>query len=138
MPGLWVGSKPTIHDVVELNTFDVVVFAADSFQPDLIRGFKRTAIRCGIQDEAITPSEKNRAMLCARMVARSLQEGKRVLVTCISGWNRSSLVAAIAILMVTHMSAEQVVSLIRMARGKDALCNHSFVEFLREYRGGEA
>jgi hypothetical protein len=64
------------------------------------------------------------------MVANRLFRGERVLCTCISGWNRSSLVAALALKMVSRYSTEEIVKLIRAARGPDALCNRSFVGFL--------
>lgn len=130
VPGLWIGAMPREHDVEALNRFDVVVFAADSNQPSWIRGFRKTAIRCGIDDAELTEHEMRRVRSCAKLVAKYLFYGKTVLVTCISGWNRSSLVAALALKMVTRYSVEEIIDLIRQARGESALSNDSFVEFL--------
>jgi protein-tyrosine phosphatase len=132
VPNLWVGSAPLPADIEFLNTFDTVVFAADTYQPDLIRGFRKTAIRCGIDDHQITEVEKRRVLECAKMVADRLFRGQKVLCTCISGWNRSSLVAALAMKLITPYSTEEIIDLIRAARGDSALSNWSFVGFLGE------
>jgi hypothetical protein len=132
VPGLWVGSMPFQQDVEFLNSFDMVVFAADSNQPAAIRGFRKIAVRCGIEDAKITEREKKKVLSCAKMVAVRLFNGQRVLVTCISGWNRSGLVAALALKLVTRHSTEEIIELIRAARGSDALGNRSFVGFLEE------
>lgn len=129
---LWVGAMPRSQDVEFLNGFDMVVFAADSNQPDWVRGFRRMAVRCGIDDHEITEHEKMMVLSCAKMVADRLFNGQRVLVTCISGWNRSALIAALALKRVSRYSVEEIVDLIRAARGPDALSNWSFVGLLEE------
>ncbi|CAN2188263.1 DSP domain containing protein [Candidatus Nanopelagicaceae bacterium] len=56
--------------------------------------------------------------------------GKKCLVRCQAGINRSGLVVAL-ILMRDGMSAEDAISLIRSKRGKYALENQYFVEYLK-------
>ena len=57
-------------------------------------------------------------------------DGRRVLVRCSGGLNRSGLVSALAL---THLgrSADEAVALVRAARGPWALTNPGFVAHLK-------
>jgi len=69
----------------------------------------------------------------ARFVANLVSTGKRVLVQCVQGLNRSAMVLARA-LMFLGESPERAIRLIRYKRGQDegygALGNESFVRWL--------
>jgi protein-tyrosine phosphatase len=67
----------------------------------------------------------------AARVARRLRAGKRILVTCAMGLNRSGLVAALAMSDVWGMNADEIVGRLRRARGKWALSNPNFERLLR-------
>ena len=58
--------------------------------------------------------------------------GKRVLVRCQAGLNRSGLVTAL-VLMKAGMTAEAAVELIREKRSPDALCNDAFIDWIIEH-----
>lgn len=131
VPRLWIGEAPEPH--FELEGFDMLVLAAKEHQPSM-RNFEGVVLRPRMADgpDAITEDEKARALLTAKKVARCLFQGGRVLSTCISGINRSSLVAGLALKMSTRLSNEQIVYAIRRARSDWALSNESFERFLHE------
>ena len=57
------------------------------------------------------------------------QKGKKVLIRCQAGWNRSGLITAL-VLMREGMPAQRAINLIREKRSPHALCNRTFVEWL--------
>jgi len=93
--GLWVGAAPPPGDYSA--DWDVIVFTAEEYQPD--RGlFPRVRVRHFPYDDTSPPSDRDlmTAWSAAEEVARYLRQGRRVLVTCRMGRNRSALVAALA------------------------------------------
>jgi len=64
---------------------------------------------------------------------RLLDEGKKVLVRCQAGYNRSGLVVALTLRMAYGMSADEAIDLIRTKRSPHALCNLDFVEYINEW-----
>jgi len=68
-----------------------------------------------------------------RFVARLVEDGKRVLVHCTQGLNRSGLVVACALTYLGHEPADAI-DLVRRKRGVDdgfgALGNEAFVDWL--------
>jgi protein-tyrosine phosphatase len=130
-PGLFVGSKPSPgrHD-----DFDVVVLAAMEYQPPghLFPGVE--VIHVPLDD---APGRRMRedeivdATNVASRVARRLRAGRKVLVTCQMGWNRSALIAALAMHDVYGIGADEIVARMRRARGMWALSNPNFVKLLR-------
>lgn len=131
VPRLWIGEAPEPH--FELEGFDLLVLAAKNHQPSM-DNFAGTVIRPRLEDgpDPITEDEKACALLASKKVARCLFNGGRVLSTCISGLNRSSLVAGLALKMSTRLSTDQIVYAIRRARTDWALSNESFERFIHE------
>ena len=129
--GLWVGSAPDTHDP-DLARFDLVVFAAEEYQPRKLVHRPNSILLCGISDEPREPDafETRKLLAAAKQVAQRLFDGQKVLVTCISGWNRSALIAALALKMCTPLNEQQIVGRIRAARGRHALSNRWFLDFL--------
>lgn len=72
----------------------------------------------------------------AWQLAKQRGRGKRVLVTCQAGVNRSSFVAALS-LMVSGVTAQDAIRLIRERRkprnGMIPLCNATFVQTLKTH-----
>jgi len=62
-------------------------------------------------------------------VADEVLSGRRVVVNCAAGLNRSGLIVGRALIHLGYRSREAV-RLIRAARGPHALCNRTFEEFL--------
>ena len=66
------------------------------------------------------------------IVLGHMAEGRRVLVHCLAGRNRSCLVAGVALAATTDLTGDGVVDRIRAVRGKAALANPVFEAFLRD------
>lgn len=127
-PNLFIGSAPlTLPD-----GFDLIVFTAMEYQPR----FPETGqnlIYVALPDAKPTLTERAWALRTAVVVADAIEKGKRVLVTCFAGRNRSAWIAAMA-MRIMGLSARTVVSRIRAARGENALSNKHFVETLEIMR----
>lgn len=128
----WVGSKPPFDR--DLPEFDVLVLCAEEIQPERL-GFLRQVVRAPIPDSALSSEELRIALHGGRLVAQSIAEGKRVLVTCAAGLNRSALVAGLGIGLVTHQSATDIILRIRERRAPAALCNQHFCGYLQKFIG---
>ena len=131
---LYQGGQPIISypgvPMADGHTFDVLVLCAYELQFSTFKPAADTlrVYRCPLDDAVLTTVEAMAAIEAGKFVARKLSEGKRVLVTCQQGRNRSGLVSAIA-LAVGGMQPHQAIRLIQQRR-KSALTNPSFVRFL--------
>lgn len=128
-PRLWVGRSPA--PAARLQGIDIVVLAAKEHQPQLPR-FRGEVIYAGIDDDprGLDCREERKVQQAARRVADALYAGKRVLCTCHMGWNRSALIAGLALRMSTNLSCTQIVDRMRQARGPSALSNPAFERYL--------
>lgn len=129
--GLYQGSAPRSAREVLGEGFTVVVFAAYEVQPPdhVLRGLE--ALRCPLVDDyERLPSRDDwqRALDCAEQAVRRLEAGKRVLVTCAQGRNRSGLISAMALVHSGWRSLDAV----RRIQGcrLHALTNPQFVRAL--------
>lgn len=129
---LWVGSVPPFDR--DLPGFDVLALCARELQPATL-AFHGHVLRCPIPDDTLSSAQVNLALITGCRVAAHLAAGKRVLVTCQAGINRSALVAAIGIGTLTRMSADHIVSMIRTRRSPNCLCNPHFQQILKTYIG---
>ena len=82
-----------------------------------------------IPDGPLTAAQLADAGELARTAAAAVRAGRRVLVRCHSGYNRSGLVAAQALVHLGYQ-VDDAIFLIRYRRSKWALNNHLFVEYL--------
>lgn len=80
----------------------------------------------GIDAYTITTAKK-----AAAWTLGMLNAGKRVLVTCMAGRNRSGLVSALVLMTRRGLTGEEAVAYIQ-AKRPNALSNDSFAEWLRE------
>jgi len=134
-PKLWIGSYPTDPRVCE--QFDLIVLCAMELQS--LRFPCRSAIlHVPLDDAEPTRHEVSVALRAAKEVAEARRQGKRVLVTCAQGVNRSSLVAAMS-LAKSGMPPKIAIELIREQRkppsGMRPLCNPHFVRLLMRMVG---
>ncbi len=84
--------------------------------------------------EVMTKQEKIIAIGAGQKVAKWLGRGETVLSTCWMGRNRSALVAGLALLTAhPKLRVHEAISLIRAARGAEALSNPQFVDLLNRY-----
>ena len=136
-PGLFVGSKPVFgrHEGI-----DVIVLMALEHQPPahLFPGVE--VIHAPIDDDPSRPmraDEINQVINTGERVARRIRAGRRVLVTCALGLNRSAVVAALALHFVFGMGADEAVARLRRARGAWALSNPNFEQLVRVVADGK-
>ncbi len=131
VPGLFQGG----HDVrgqrrtacVVGSEFDLVVSLAtrEGYGPD--PDVEHVVLR--LADAAIDPGTGARVEAIAERVAAAVTAGRRVLVRCSGGLNRSGLVVALALVRL-GWSSDEAVTLVRAARGPWALTNPGFVSYL--------
>lgn len=124
----------------EDKAFDLIVFCAKEFGPPamaLKKGeVKRRLTRvyhAPIDDAVLTRDEMFIASRAANLVAASFLKHKRILVTCMQGRNRSGLVVALALDMLSSEGGGAALAAVRERRlraGAPALTNPSFVKLL--------
>jgi len=129
---LWMGSAPMCDSDGRRTheRFDVLVLAAMEHQPSS-RCFPGVrVIHAPIDDSSYVPENEIRIVEKASViVANALRSGKRVLVTCWQGRNRSGFIVAMALVR-EGMRPEQAIDLVRRARGETALSNKAFVHLI--------
>lgn len=130
-PRLWIGGAPPAD--ADLPAFDVLVLCAEEYQPQV--SFRGRVIRCPIPDAQLADHQLAHVLMVARAVAAAVSAGGRVLVTCKAGLNRSALVTALALSLLTRRSADELVALIRSRRSRNALGNPHFQAILRRVAG---
>jgi len=142
---LWQGAYPAgvpnLHELV-----DIVVLCAEELQEadSTIRGVEVWHVPLTDRAWPLTPREKELAHTAALLVRRALDKGRRVLVTCRAGLNRSGLVSALSLMYPATtgvrealsnrtpscLTSIQAIHLVRKARGPFSLGNNFFVEHL--------
>lgn len=134
VPGLWMGGHEFLGDSGELE----VAVVRDEF--DLVQSLLRLPGHgpdpgvehhvWPIPDDPLDGTQLAGVIRLARAAADALETGRRVLVRCRHGYNRSGLVVAQA-LMQQGLGADEAIRLIRSRRSPWALHNELFVDYLR-------
>jgi hypothetical protein len=132
VPGLFMGG----HDVrsqsaqacVVRDEFDVVVSLTSRRGYGPAEGVEHVVFR--LADAVLDGQNEERVRELGSLVAEAVSEGRRVLVRCSGGLNRSGVVVGEALVQLGH-PPEAAVTLVRAARGPWALTNPGFVAFLR-------
>lgn len=135
VPGLWQGG----HDIrsqrrsacVVDDEFDLVVSLVNRSGYGPADGVDHRIFR--IADAVVDTQVGLRVQELGAEIATAVGDGRRVLVRCSGGLNRSGLVAAVALTHLGH-PVDEAVSLVRRARGPWALTNPMFVAHLRTLR----
>lgn len=133
VPGLWQGDFP--EGAVDWSRFDDVVSMTAEELPDVRLEVGGLWLHVPIWDGAMENPDGVRT--AARTVAERVRAGKRVLVHCAAGLNRSGVVSARALMFLGHPVAEAIAR-VRAARGPFALSNPAFVAWLHEEAREEA
>jgi len=136
LPGLWQGGT---HDDDTLGNvrfarrpfitkveFDAVVTMYQYANP---AGWFVKEMRYPIYDAKMDTIDLDELFATARWAYDEWADGKRVLIRCQAGWNRSGLITAL-VLMLDGIQATEAINLIRRQRSENALCNPDFVDFL--------
>lgn len=120
---LYQGHAPPTGDAVWRAGFDVLALCAEEYQPSDFPGVR--VLHVPLDDACPTPREWLIANGAAQETALMLRGGRRVLVTCWQGRNRSGLVVALALRRL-GLTGEQAVARVKERR-VGALTNPCFV-----------
>lgn len=141
IPQLWQGSRPRAGREVAEAGFDVLVLCAREHQPapDAYPGIL-VILAPNDDHHFVTREDLQVAVRTASRVVAYLQQGKKVLVTCLAGINRSGLVVALTIHKFLGFSGKSCIDIVREKRrfadvGDEALTNTFFVEALLKLPG---
>ena len=135
LPGLFMGGTAdddTIDYAKPLSTFehgipfDAVVTLYSWAQP-MPWGIEE--LRYGFADAKMSHIDEVRLHRLAEWAYERWQEGKKVLIRCQAGMNRSGLVSAL-VLMRADYSAEDAIKLLRDKRSEVVLFNDAYVDYL--------
>lgn len=130
LPNLWQGSAPPTGPALARAGFSVLIRCADEYQPDK-REFPGVAVVHAPFDDTEKPThaELRQANRGARATILSVSRGRKTLVTCMAGRNRSGLVSALALRSLLPCTGREAALLVRLAR-KNALSNPTFFRIL--------
>lgn len=137
LPNLWQGGTDdfdTVNDArahnegafITKKDFDTVITAYAWAQPAdwLVKEF-----RYPFYDGDMKDIDFKQIYQAVRIAHEDWKSGKKVLIRCQAGWNRSGLIMAL-VLMKEGYSAQEAIDLIRKQRSPHALCNGRFVAWL--------
>lgn len=126
---LYQGSYPKDSHAPYREGFDVVVLAAKELQRPSFLGVR--TIYCPLDDAGnpMTTQEWQMAQSCAIEVAKLHKVGAKILVTCAQGKNRSGLITALALHLISGLSPIVCAGHIQGLRA-DALNNEFFLSAL--------
>lgn len=130
---LYQGGVPPVGGWLEHRGFDVLVLTAEEYQPAAAAFPGLEVVHFPLADDA-EPWSPRRLRALRRLtvwLARQVRAGRRVLVTCQQGLNRSGLIVAATVMQLSGAPAFEAVALIRARRSGWALCNDTFVDLLK-------
>jgi protein tyrosine phosphatase len=135
LDGLWQGGT---HDLdvgkqlevpmITTKEFDTVITMYAYANP--VDWFVKE-FRYGVWDSDIDKMDTEELLDIVRLAHSDWKKGKKVLIRCQAGWNRSGLITAL-VLIRDGMDAREAIDLIRKTRSDSVLCNRSFEKFLIE------
>jgi protein tyrosine phosphatase len=131
--GLWQGGTAD-HDIhsqlkkpmITKKDFDTVITMYAYANP--VDWFVRE-IRYGVWDSNMKDFDVEELFDIVRVAHSDWKKGKKVLIRCQAGWNRSGLITAL-VLIREGMEAQKAINLIRAKRSSHALCNSTFATWL--------
>lgn len=136
LPKLYMGSRPPSGGEVRLAGFDVLVLCAYELQLPRSDFPGVEVLYAPLEDDSSKPvpiDAWSTVVHIAARVARRVQAGKRALVTCAMGLNRSGVVAASTVHFLTGASGAEAATWVQRRRvvgGQHALYNSAFVKAL--------
>lgn len=141
LPGLWQGGTddwdvmnvrllPKYDKVPRITKrdFDTVVTLYAAARPV---DWHVRELRFGMWDSNLDDVDLEDLFDLVQMAHADWLRGKRVLIRCQAGWNRSGLIMALVLIREGYEPAEAI-NMIRRERSEFALCNPEFVKFLME------
>ena len=136
LPGLWQGGTDdqdtlayqVTDPVITREHFDTVVTLHAFSNP--VDWHVREIRQC-FHDGDLDEVDFEDAWFLARQVYAEWKHGRRVLVRCLSGLNRSGLIIGM-VLLLDGMSGDQAIDLMRAKRHRHVLCNPDFELWLHD------
>jgi len=135
-PKLWMGAAPPLGLLLASHGFDILVLCAKEYQPPTEWFPGVEVARVHLSDNGRTPfsaQDAFSAFQVASQLAKCIKFGRRALVTCWEGRNRSGLVTALTLTQLTGCSGVEACCAVRarrIARKGPALVNQEFVDAL--------
>lgn len=143
IPGLFMGGH-AYDPIQKFSSVPRAVVVTDEF--DAVVSLFRGAAVCGpsagvphivyeINDDkehGLDSGDLFMVELVADLVADAVKAGKKVLVRCEAGYNRSGLVVAFALMKMGYRP-DGAINLIREKRSRHALCNEHFVKYIQNH-----
>jgi hypothetical protein len=134
LPRLWIGATDdddTLgHELEEpritLANFDTVISLHAWSNP---ADWHVREIRQPFHDGDLSEIDVQDLWFVANAVFDDWMNGKRVLVRCLAGLNRSGLIIALVMIMAGY-SASDAIGHLRTVRSRNALCNQDFAQWL--------
>ena len=139
IPGVYQGSKPALESQGQLVPlplhqagFDSLVLAAEEFQPPArdYPGVRVLHVPFDDHENRLTEEEWAEIVGAADWAAGEVRAGRRVLITCWAGINRSGIITALTVMMLTGWSGAKAVIRVKQMR-PGALRNRSFAAHVR-------
>lgn len=130
--GLWQGSFPPEGPTLRARGFDILVLCAEEYQPSSDVFFGVKVIHVPFDDDFEEPPSSRTLQLIFRaswFLTSEIQKGKKALVTCWAGHNRSGLVSAFTLHHLLGMSGAEAIQTIQKKR-KGALSNPLFRDLI--------
>jgi len=133
LPGLFLGQRPRRYD-----GFDVVVNCERSIGEGLLEDWSGAFLHVPMRDSEDFKIDEPVVYAAALLAAMASEAGRRVLIHCAAGRNRSGLVCGLAVRSVLGCTGDQAISLMREKRdlttgrnGSPVLSNELFQAFVR-------
>lgn len=128
---LYQGAIPLYGTALFHAGFNVVVLCAEEHQPLRSEFENIEVIHAPMMDlgDVLFSKDAKRAESVSDMVVGELKNGKRVLVTCISGDNRSSLITGLVLSKMLGIRGKDILVAIRNSK-RHALSNIGFARYL--------
>lgn len=129
--GIWQGSEPKFGGSLRRAGFDALVLAAEEFQPPS-SSFPGVRVHHAPLDDHLNPlTSKEWATIigAANFAVHQAKRGRKVLITCHAGINRSGIITALTVSLLYGCTGKKAVALIKERR-PGALRNTSFVHHI--------
>ena len=129
---IWQGPRPTQGTALFDAGFRGLCLCAEEHQPrpELFPGLD-VVVSVPLRDDMPTSEETAAALVASNLVASVVASGRKVLITCNMGYNRSGLVTALTLMRLRPGdSTDEIVAGIRASR-PTALSNEFFVDYLK-------
>jgi hypothetical protein len=137
LPGLWQGGTDDLDTIWELDRPQVAEITKKDFDSVFTAyawanpcDWLVKEVRFPFYDGRIEDIDLVELYQVVRIAHDDWKRGKKVLIRCQAGWNRSGLIMAL-VLMREGYTADEAINLIRQKRSPNALCNKGFENWLR-------